>query len=100
MNLGSSERFRQRKAERMPFPGKDQRDAKKWCPGDVNYDPKTLYLPPDFSKCLSGAQGQWWEVKSKDTDKVLFFKGNNLIVASQRGTSLPVWRNWLEILVP
>ncbi|GAB4841765.1 DNA mismatch repair protein msh6 [Ancistrocladus abbreviatus] len=58
----------------MPFLGKNRRDAGKRRPGDVNYDPRTLYLPPDFSKSLSGAQRQWWEFKSKHMDKVLFFK--------------------------
>ncbi|KAI8009608.1 DNA mismatch repair protein MSH6 [Camellia lanceoleosa] len=43
-------------------------------PGDVNYDPTTLYLPPDFVKSLSGGQRQWWEFKSKHMDMVLFFK--------------------------
>lgn len=31
-------------------------DAKRRRPGDENYDPKTLYLPPDFLKTLSGGQ--------------------------------------------
>ncbi|ONH94119.1 hypothetical protein PRUPE_8G271300 [Prunus persica] len=51
-----------------------RRDAKKRFPGDANYDPRTLYLPPDFLKSLSGGQRQWWEFKSKHMDKVLFFK--------------------------
>ncbi|BFG38635.1 hypothetical protein CerSpe_249090 [Prunus speciosa] len=53
---------------------RERRDAKKRCPGDANYDPRTLYLPPDFLKSLSGGQRQWWEFKSKHMDKVLFFK--------------------------
>ncbi|KAL5983572.1 hypothetical protein ACLOJK_017660 [Asimina triloba] len=43
-------------------------------PGDLNYDPRTLFLPPSFLKSLSGGQRQWWEFKSKHMDKVLFFK--------------------------
>ncbi|GAB4841767.1 hypothetical protein Ancab_022489 [Ancistrocladus abbreviatus] len=53
INVDALERFGNREAERMPFLGKD---AGKRRPGDVNYDPRTLYLPPDFSKSLSGAQ--------------------------------------------
>ncbi|CAL5437422.1 unnamed protein product [Camellia sinensis] len=53
---------------------RDHRDANRRRPGDVNYDPTTLYLPPDFVKSLSGGQRQWWEFKSKHMDKVLFFK--------------------------
>ncbi|KAK8659740.1 hypothetical protein V6N13_029934 [Hibiscus sabdariffa] len=33
-----------------------RRDANRKCPGDVNYNPKILYLPPDFLKNLSSDQ--------------------------------------------
>ncbi|KAK8540982.1 hypothetical protein V6N13_061030 [Hibiscus sabdariffa] len=69
------ERFGKREAEKLHFLGpKVRRDANRKRPGDVNYNPKTLYLPPDFLKNLSGGQRQWWEFKSKHMDKVLFFK--------------------------
>lgn len=35
---------------------RERRDANRRCLGDVNYDPRTLYLPPDFVKSLSGGQ--------------------------------------------
>ncbi|BBH10460.1 MUTS homolog 6 [Prunus dulcis] len=70
----ASARFIVREAEKLHFLGEERRDAKKRFPGDANYDPRTLYLPPDFLKSLSGGQRQWWEFKSKHMDKVLFFK--------------------------
>ncbi|XP_008235198.1 PREDICTED: DNA mismatch repair protein MSH6 [Prunus mume] len=70
----ASARFIVREAEKLHFLGEGRRDAKKRFPGDANYDPRTLYLPPDFLKSLSGGQRQWWEFKSKHMDKVLFFK--------------------------
>lgn len=70
----ASERFGMRDAEKFPFLGKECRDANRRRPGDVDYDPRTLYLPLDFVKSLSGGQRQWWEFKSKHMDKVLFFK--------------------------
>lgn len=33
-----------------------RRDAYRRLPGDENYDPRTLYLPPSFLKSLSGGQ--------------------------------------------
>lgn len=69
-----SARFSLREAEKFHFLGEKRRDAKKRRPEDANYDPRTLYLPPDFLKSLSGGQRQWWEFKSKHMDKVLFFK--------------------------
>ncbi|XP_024965615.1 DNA mismatch repair protein MSH6 isoform X2 [Cynara cardunculus var. scolymus] len=69
-----AERFTTREEEKFKFIGKDRRDAKKRSPGDENYDPRTLYLPPHFLKSLTGGQRQWWEFKSKHMDKVLFFK--------------------------
>ncbi|KAL8527225.1 hypothetical protein ACS0TY_005198 [Phlomoides rotata] len=68
------ERFASREAEKFRFLGGDRRDANRRRPGDLNYDPRTLYLPPDFVKGLTGGQRQWWEFKSKHMDKVLFFK--------------------------
>ncbi|GAB2298057.1 hypothetical protein Dimus_032132 [Dionaea muscipula] len=68
------ERFGNREAEKFPFLGKNRRDANKRRPEDANYDPKTLFLPPEFLKGLSSGQRQWWEFKSKHMDKVIFFK--------------------------
>ncbi|KAF9682541.1 hypothetical protein SADUNF_Sadunf05G0119700 [Salix dunnii] len=70
----ASERFSTREAEKFPFLGGERRDAKRKRPGDVDYDPRTLYLPAEFVKSLTGGQRQWWELKSKHMDKVLFFK--------------------------
>nr|XP_023894914.1 DNA mismatch repair protein MSH6 [Quercus suber] len=70
----ATERFGTREAVKFCFLGEERRDAKRRRPGDANYDPRTLYLPPDFLKSLSGGQRQWWEFKSKHMDKVLFFK--------------------------
>ncbi|KAL2556591.1 DNA mismatch repair protein MSH6 [Forsythia ovata] len=69
-----AERFGAREAEKLRLLGIDRKDANRRSPGDVNYDPRTLYLPQDFLKSLTGGQRQWWEFKSKHMDKVLFFK--------------------------
>lgn len=69
----ASERFSTRE-EKFCFLGLNLRDAKRRRPGDVNYDPRTLYLPPDFLRNVSEGQKQWWEFKSKHMDKVIFFK--------------------------
>ena len=39
-----------------------------------DYDPKTLYVPPDFLAKQTPTQRQWWELKSQHYDVVLFFK--------------------------
>ncbi|CAK7348409.1 unnamed protein product [Dovyalis caffra] len=70
----ASERFSMREAEKFPFLGGERMDATRRRPGDVDYDPRTLHLPPEFVKSLTGGQRQWWEFKSKHMDKVLFFK--------------------------
>ncbi|KAF6156960.1 hypothetical protein GIB67_039721 [Kingdonia uniflora] len=69
-----AERFGTREARKLHFLMAERRDATRRRAGDVNYDPRTLYLPPDFLKSLSGGQRQWWEFKSKHMDKVIFFK--------------------------
>ncbi|KAH0467039.1 hypothetical protein IEQ34_004277 [Dendrobium chrysotoxum] len=69
-----ADRFGKRHAEKFKFLGVERKDAHGRRPGDEDYDPRTLYLPQEFLKSLSGGQRQWWEFKSKHMDKVLFFK--------------------------
>lgn len=69
-----ADRFGKRHAEKFKFLGAERKDAHGRLPGDADYDPRTLYLPQEFLKGLSGGQRQWWEFKSKHMDKVLFFK--------------------------
>ncbi|KAK6941539.1 DNA mismatch repair protein MutS, connector domain [Dillenia turbinata] len=50
------------------------RDANGRRPGDALYDKKTLYIPPDALNKMSASQKQYWNVKCKYMDVVLFFK--------------------------
>ncbi|XP_034836109.1 probable DNA mismatch repair protein Msh6 isoform X1 [Maniola hyperantus] len=50
------------------------RDAHKRKSDHPDYDPSTLYVPPDFMKIQTPAHKQWWEMKSAHYDCVLFFK--------------------------
>ncbi|XP_041982809.1 probable DNA mismatch repair protein Msh6 isoform X2 [Aricia agestis] len=50
------------------------RDAKRRRPNDPDYDPSTLYVPPEFLKSQTPAHRQWWDMKSTHFDCVLFFK--------------------------
>ncbi|XP_069702294.1 DNA mismatch repair protein Msh6 isoform X2 [Periplaneta americana] len=50
------------------------RDAKRRTPSDPDYDPKTVYIPEDFKRTLTPALRQWWEMKARHFDCVLFFK--------------------------
>ncbi|KAH6813900.1 MUTS-like protein 6 [Perilla frutescens var. frutescens] len=68
------ERFAKRDSEKLGFLELDRRDANLRHPEDEKYDSRTLYMPPNFVKSLTGGQRQWWEFKSKHMDKVLFFK--------------------------
>ncbi|WVZ64907.1 hypothetical protein U9M48_014354 [Paspalum notatum var. saurae] len=70
----AAERFGQRDAEKFKFLGEGRKDAKGRRPGSPGYDPRTLLLPSQFLKSLTGGQRQWWEFKSQHMDKVLFFK--------------------------
>ncbi|XP_047969957.1 DNA mismatch repair protein MSH6 [Salvia hispanica] len=72
--VDTAERFAKRESEKLHFLELDRRDANRRRPGDEKYDHRTLYLPPNFVKNLTGGQRQWWEFKSKHMDKVLFFK--------------------------
>ncbi|XP_003699487.2 DNA mismatch repair protein Msh6 [Megachile rotundata] len=50
------------------------RDINRKPLSDPDYDPKTVYVPQDFLNQQTPAMRQWWELKSKHYDCVLFFK--------------------------
>lgn len=43
-------------------------------PDHPDFDPRTLYIPPDFMKKQTPGHRVWWEFKAKYMDMVLFFK--------------------------
>ncbi|VAI32323.1 unnamed protein product [Triticum turgidum subsp. durum] len=51
-----SERFGSRQMEKFTFLGQGRKDAKGRRPADPTYDPRTLFLPPQFLKNLTGGQ--------------------------------------------
>lgn len=52
----------------------DRRDFDKRKPDHPDYDEKTLYVPPSFLDSQTPALRQWWLIKQKNMDAVLFFK--------------------------
>ncbi|CAH9131382.1 unnamed protein product [Cuscuta epithymum] len=50
------------------------RDANSRRPSDPLYDNTTLYIPPDALRKMSASQKQYWDVKCRYMDVVLFFK--------------------------
>jgi len=49
-------------------------DKNRRRPDHPEYNPRTLYVPPEFMKNETPAQQQWWKLKSDNLDTVLFFK--------------------------
>lgn len=41
---------------------------------DPDYDPRTLYVPSSFLNLETPGHRQWWEIKSRNFDTILFFK--------------------------
>ncbi|XP_025817755.1 DNA mismatch repair protein MSH7 [Panicum hallii] len=50
------------------------RDANRRRPDDPLYDKSTLFIPPDALRKMSASQKQYWNIKCKYMDVVLFFK--------------------------
>lgn len=50
------------------------RDAEKRTVDDPNYDPRTLYIPQAAWTKFTAFEKQYWEIKSKMWDTVVFFK--------------------------
>ena len=55
------------------------RDANKNSPSDPDYDPSTLYIPPEFfsQKGITPSQKQYWILKAKNFDSILLFQYGN-----------------------
>ncbi|CAL8470971.1 g10513 [Coccomyxa elongata] len=74
---GDIARYAKRAEERFPFLAPEQiRDANKKRPDQPGYNPRTLYIPPDWFKKakVSEGQRQWWEFKAQHFDSVMLFK--------------------------
>ena len=56
----------------------ERRDGEKRTLDDPMYNPRTLYVPPQFIQKETPAMRQWWEFKSKNFDTILFFKVRGL----------------------
>ena len=52
----------------------DIRDTDKNPPDHPDYDPRTLHIPPSAWAKFSAFEKQYWEIKSKLYDTVVFFK--------------------------
>ena len=52
----------------------DIKDADGNKPGTPEYDPRTLYIPPLAWKGFSPFETQYWEIKKKFWDTIVFFK--------------------------
>ncbi|KAF4549637.1 MutS domain V-containing protein 1 [Elsinoe fawcettii] len=49
-------------------------DADRNPPGHPDYDPRTVYIPPMAWKDFSAFETQYWEIKKKFWDTIVFFK--------------------------
>ncbi|KAI9149114.1 DNA mismatch repair protein msh6 [Paramyrothecium foliicola] len=50
------------------------RDKEKRAPGDPEYDPRTVYIPPMAWAKFSPFEKQYWEIKQNHWDTIVFFK--------------------------
>ncbi|KAG9301665.1 hypothetical protein G9A89_016736 [Geosiphon pyriformis] len=78
--LTATEKKKQRAAE---FKAKNEeryswllevKDANGNLEGTLNYDPRTLYIPPSAWKKFTPFEKQFWDIKSLHWDTVVFFK--------------------------
>lgn len=50
------------------------RDKEKRAPGDPEYDPRTIFIPPAAWNKFSPFEKQYWEIKQNLWDTIVFFK--------------------------
>jgi DNA mismatch repair protein MSH6 len=56
------------------------RDANRRRPNDPLYDKSTLFIPPDELRKMTASQKQYWSIKCKYMDIVLFFKVVRVVI--------------------
>lgn len=52
----------------------NMRDKERRSPGDPEYDPRTVYIPPNAWNNFSPFEKQYWEIKQNHWDTIVFFK--------------------------
>jgi len=67
------EKFKEKNEDRYSWL-MDIRDENGKRPGEEDYDPRTLYIPPSAWKKFTPFERQYWEIKAKHWEKVVFFK--------------------------
>ncbi|KAJ3259340.1 DNA mismatch repair protein msh6 [Boothiomyces macroporosus] len=68
-----TEKFKEKNEERYSWL-LDVRDENKRPVGDPDYDPRTLYVPKSAWNSFTPFEKQFWEIKCKHWDTVVFFK--------------------------
>ncbi|KAJ3273239.1 DNA mismatch repair protein msh6 [Terramyces sp. JEL0728] len=68
-----TEKFKEKNEERYSWL-LDVRDENKRTVSDPDYDPRTLYVPKSAWNSFTPFEKQFWEIKSKHWDTVVFFK--------------------------
>ncbi|BFZ63086.1 DNA mismatch repair protein msh6 [Saitoella coloradoensis] len=71
--LDRQKSFKEKNEERYSWLS-DPRDAEGRRPTDSEYDPRTLFVPKSAWSRFSPFETQFWEIKSKLMDTVVFFK--------------------------
>ncbi|KAG2220729.1 hypothetical protein INT45_007341, partial [Circinella minor] len=65
--------FKEKNEQRYSWLAKP-RDADQNTPDSPDYDPRTLYIPPNAWSNFTPFEKQYWEVKRTQWDTILFFK--------------------------
>lgn len=52
----------------------DMKDADRNPVGSENYDPRTLFIPDSAWRAFKPFEKQYWEIKSKHWNSIVFFK--------------------------
>jgi DNA mismatch repair protein MSH6 len=66
----------------------NMQDADRHPPDHPDYDPRTLYIPPHAWTQFSPFEKQYWEIKSKWWDTVVFFKKGKFYELYEKDASI------------
>lgn len=64
------------------------RDKEKRLPGDPEYDPRTIFIPPMAWNKFSPFEKQYWEIKQNLWDTIVFFKKGKFYELYERDATI------------
>ena len=74
------------------------KDSEGRRPTDPDYDPSTLYIPEEEFRNMTPGMQRYWEIKSKNFDKIVFYRWGEWFIVYFQDSS--ICSKYLDLCIP